>query len=187
MKLVVGLGNPGPKYEKTRHNVGFHVLSEVARKCGAGRPKTKFRGEFAEAFVGPQKTMLLCPHTYMNKSGSSVQLALSFYDLSEADLLVVCDDFNLPLAKLRFRAQGSAGGQKGLADIIRCQGTEQFARLRLGIGPPPANWDVADYVLSKFGKEETAEVELATRRAADAVFDWVRHGTEYCMNLYNGC
>ncbi len=185
MKLVVGLGNPGRKYNGTRHNVGYEVLAELARRFGEGRPKAKFQGEVVEARVADESVVLLCPHTYMNKSGSSVQPARDFYKLDNTDLLVVCDDFNLPLSKLRIRGKGSSGGQKGLEDIIRRLGNEEFPRLRLGIGPPAEGWDVADFVLSKFTNQELPEIEQAILRAADAVTCWVGQGLEACMNRYN--
>jgi PTH1 family peptidyl-tRNA hydrolase len=114
-----------------------------------------------------------------------VQPAVAFFRLPVDSLLVVCDDFNLPLAKLRFRAKGSAGGQKGLADIIRCLATEEFARLRVGIGLPDENRDAVDHVLSRFRGAEAAEIQRATLQAADAVMDWVRWGIDECMNVYN--
>src|SRR5262245_16373112 len=114
MKLVVGLGNPGRKYEGTRHNVGFMVFTELARKYGHSRPKAAFQGEIVEATLESQKSLLLCPHTLMNLSGGSVLAARDFYKIEPEDLLVVSDDLNLPLGKLRFRSSGSSGGQKGL-------------------------------------------------------------------------
>jgi len=185
MKLVVGLGNPGRRYEGTRHNVGYAVLRELARRFGSGTPKAKFQGEVLEAELAGHKTLLLSPLTFMNNSGLSVQEAKGFYKVADEDLLVVCDDLNLPVAKLRFRASGSAGGQKGMEDIIRRLGSEEFARLRMGIGAPPEGWDWADYVLSKFSKEEIAEIEEAVGKAADAVALWAREGIEFCMNQYN--
>jgi len=121
----------------------------------------------------------------MNRSGTAVQAAMSFYKLAQEDLLVICDDLNLPVAKLRIRAQGSSGGQKGVEDIVRRLGTEEFARLRIGIGVPPENWNWADYVLSRFDKQESAEIEQTVCLAADAVAVWARQGTEVCMNRYN--
>jgi len=129
--------------------------------------------------------LLLCPHTYMNLSGASVLLARDFYKIENEDLIVVCDDFNLPLAKLRFRAKGSSGGQKGLADVIRRLGTEAFPRMRIGIGPPPHEWDVADYVLSKFKKEDKQEIDSLISTAVMALGDWVEQSVDYCMNRYN--
>lgn len=185
MKLVVGLGNPGRKYDGTRHNVGFAVLAELARKWGSGRPKSKFQGEVVEADLDGQRVLLLSPVTYMNRSGSSVRAARDFYHLPDEEVLVICDDLNLPLARLRFRARGSAGGHKGLADIIGKLSTEEFSRLRIGIGVPPEGWDATDFVLGKFTRQEKAEVEESVWRAADAVGAWAREGVQNCMNRYN--
>jgi peptidyl-tRNA hydrolase, PTH1 family len=185
MKLVVGLGNPGRQYQGTRHNVGYAVLAELGRKFGRGSPKDKFHGEMMEAELAGEKALLLSPLTFMNNSGLCVQEAKRFYQLPDEELLVVCDDLNLPLAKLRFRAKGSSGGQKGLEDIVRRLGSEDFGRLRIGIGAPPEGWDWADYVLSKFGKQELPEIERAVVEAADAVVLWAREGIEFCMNQFN--
>ncbi len=186
MKLVVGLGNPGRRYQGTRHNVGYAVLAELARKCGAVLPaRARFQGEVVEAELGGEKALLLSPTTFMNRSGGSVREAMRFYKLPHRDLLVLCDDLNLPAGKLRFRAKGSSGGQKGLDDIIGKLGTEDFARLRVGIGAAPENWDWADYVLSKFTPEELPEIERAVKLAADAAIAWARQGADYCMNQYN--
>jgi PTH1 family peptidyl-tRNA hydrolase len=186
MKLIVGLGNPGRRYAGTRHNVGWEVVAELARHCGAGTPRVRFQAEIAEAVIAAEKVLLLCPQTFMNVSGASVQPARDFYQLENKDCIVVCDDFNLPVAKLRFRARGSSGGQRGLEDIIRRLGTDDFPRLRVGIGTPPPNWEVANYVLSRCTAEERAAMDEAIGRAADALADWVRHGTAWCMNQYNG-
>ncbi len=185
MKLIVGLGNPGRKYVGTRHNIGFEVLAELARVYGTGRPRDRFQGELVEASIKGEKALLLCPSTYMNNSGNSVQPARDFYKLDNSDLLVVCDDFNLNLGKLRFRPKGSFGGQRGLEDIINRLGTNEFSRLRIGIGPPAENWNVSDFVLSKFTKEELPEMEQTTARAVEAVTCWTQDGTAYCMNHYN--
>jgi peptidyl-tRNA hydrolase, PTH1 family len=185
MKLVVGLGNPGRRYEGTRHNIGYAVMAELARRFGGGPPKGRFQGAVVEADLGGQKTLLLSPTTFMNLSGASVQEAKSFFKLAEEDLLIICDDLNLPVGKLRFRARGSSGGQKGLEDIIRRLASEEFARLRIGVGTAPEGWDWANYVLSKFTAEEQPVIEQAVRLAADAVAVWAREGIEFCMNQYN--
>jgi PTH1 family peptidyl-tRNA hydrolase len=185
MKLIVGLGNPGRKYQGTRHNIGFVVAAELARRHGDGRAKSEFQGETVTAKIGDQRVLLLCPHTFMNVSGASVRAACDFYKIEPADVLVVCDDMDLPVGKLRLRSQGSAGGQKGLANIIRRLATEVVPRLRIGVGRPPDNWDPVDYVLSKFTKEESDEIKLAIVTAADAAQDWVNDGIEFCMNKYN--
>ena len=185
MKLVVGLGNPGRKYEDTRHNVGYSVLAELNRRHGAGAARSKFHADVVEANIEGERALLLAPLTYMNLSGTSVLEASRFYKLPLEDLLVICDDMNLPLGKLRMRTKGSSGGQKGLADIINRLGDEQFARLRIGIGEPPSGWNAADFVLSKFNKQEKTEIELTVMQAADAVALWASQGTEACMNRYN--
>jgi peptidyl-tRNA hydrolase, PTH1 family len=128
----------------------------------------------------------LSPTTYMNLSGTSVQEAKSFFKLADEDILVVCDDLNLPVGKLRFRARGSSGGQKGLEDIIRRVGTEDFARLRIGVGSAPEGWAWADYVLGRFTAEEAPAVEEALKTAVGAVADWANQGVVFCMNQYNG-
>ncbi len=186
MKLIVGLGNPGRKYAGTRHNIGWEVLAELARRCRGGSPRERFQGEMRDVDIGGQKVLLLCPLTYMNCSGASVQPARDFHKIDNQDLIVVCDDFNLPLARLRFRARGSAGGQKGLQDIIQRLGTDEFPRLRMGIGTPPPQWDPADFVLSKFTGEERKAIDAAISVAVQALQDWVSQGIEFCMNQYNG-
>lgn len=184
-KLVVGLGNPGSKYDNTRHNVGFDVVATLAKRFHADRARKKFKGKLTEINVSGTRCLLLMPQTYMNLSGESVQLVAEFFRIAPSDILVVCDDFNLDLAQLRFRRKGSSGGQKGLADIVRRLGTDEVPRLRFGIGKPPEQWDVADYVLSRFTDSESAARSEGVDRAAGGVADWVRQGTEFCMNQYN--
>lgn len=189
MKLIVGLGNPGRKYHATRHNVGFAVLDVLAGRQahlgGTTARKSAFQGETLEATVAGEKSLLLWPHTFMNLSGGSVLAARDFYKIAGDDLLVVCDDFNLPLGKLRMRGSGSAGGQKGLSDIIRRLGTQDVPRLRLGVGTPPDGYDAADFVLSKFRKEELPDIEVTIQQAADAIEAWARQGLGPTMNKYN--
>jgi peptidyl-tRNA hydrolase, PTH1 family len=185
MKLVVGLGNPGRRYEATRHNIGYAVLAELGRRHGTGGTKYRFQGEVMEADLSGQRALLLSPTTYMNLSGASVLEARDFYKVPDEDLLVLCDDLNLPLGRLRVRPQGSSGGQKGLEDIIRRLGTVAFARLRVGIGSPPSGWDAADFVLAKFTADQRPVIEDAVQRAADAVVVWAGQGVETCMNRYN--
>jgi PTH1 family peptidyl-tRNA hydrolase len=185
MKLVVGLGNPGRKYEGTRHNVGYMVLSELARRARHEGTKGAFQGEVADIAINMERTLLLWPHTYMNRSGGSVLAARDFYKLKNDDVLIVCDDLHLPLGKLRFRPQGSAGGQKGLADVIRVFGTEEVPRLRIGIGEAPPGWNSADYVLARFTKQDQTVIDEAVVRGAEGVETWVRRGIQECMNQYN--
>lgn len=185
MKLIVGLGNPGRKYAGTRHNIGFDILAELARKYGQAPPRAKFQGEMVEAILGGEKALLLTPLTFMNLSGSSVQPARDFYKLTNEDILVVCDDFNLPLGKLRMRQKGSAGGQKGLDDIIRRLGSDEVARLRIGIGSPGEHRTASDHVLSRFAADEAETVKEALARAVEAILVWTTEGAEACMNRFN--
>jgi PTH1 family peptidyl-tRNA hydrolase len=185
MKLIVGLGNPGKKYQETRHNVGFAVLDRLAARFGDKKPKDRFAGRVMEAVIAGERALLLWPQTLMNLSGESVGPAFEFYKLELADLLVIFDDFNLPLGKLRFRREGSAGGQKGLADIIGRLGTEEFGRLRFGIGPVPERWDAADFVLGRFESAEREEIDSAIERAALGVECWAAEGIAVSMNKFN--
>lgn len=201
MKIVVGLGNPGLQYENTRHNVGFSVVAHLAKASGeanltapAGSEKGrstaktgtgKFKAELTEIRLGGVKLLLVRPLTYMNLSGQAVGPLLAFYKLPVADLLVVCDDLSLPVGRLRLRASGSSGGQKGLQDILRAVGVVDVPRLRIGIGETPSGWETADYVLSKFSAAEMPIVELAVANAAAAVGAWVTAGITAAMNQFN--
>ncbi|MES2788728.1 MAG: aminoacyl-tRNA hydrolase [Planctomycetota bacterium] len=185
MKLVVGLGNPGKQYAGTRHNIGFEVLYELTRRFIAPLSRQKFEAEYAELQLQQEKVLLVAPLTYMNLSGQSVQKFCSFYHLAPTDVLVVCDDLNLPLGKLRMRASGSAGGQKGLQNITQLLGTQEVARLRIGIDPPPAGRDAKDWVLGAFSKSELPIVETAVQQAAQAVETWVTQGLAAAMNRFN--
>ncbi|HEY2412852.1 MAG TPA: aminoacyl-tRNA hydrolase [Pirellulaceae bacterium] len=185
VKLIVGLGNPGGKYKDTRHNVGFEVAARLAKKFATASPRAKFQGEIVEAVLGGRKSLLLTPLTYMNASGGSVLEARDFYKIENDNILVVCDDFALPLAKLRLRGKGSSGGQNGLDDILRRLGTNEVPRLRIGVGPLPPGRDAAGYVLGKFTKDEQPEIANAINRAAEAVECWVREGLAMAMSRYN--
>jgi len=196
MKLIVGLGNPGGKYEGTRHNIGFEVVKCLAQRHLAqydekghdekGASRKKFDGELQECLIGSQRTLLLRPHTFMNLSGRSVRQAVDFYKLEIEEVLLICDDFHLDLGTLRLRSRGSDGGQKGLADTIRQLGTDQLARLRVGIGPVPDRWNAADFVLGKFAKAEQKMLESELIRICDAVDTWVSEGITMAMNRFNG-
>jgi peptidyl-tRNA hydrolase, PTH1 family len=185
MKLIVGLGNPGSKYKHTRHNVGFEVAALLAKKFARTTPRARFQGEIVEATIAGHKTLLLTPLTYMNQSGASVLATRDFYKIENENLLVVCDDFALPLAKLRIRVKGSSGGQKGLEDILRRLGTEEIPRLRIGVGPLPPGRDAAAFVLGKFTTDEQPEIADAIQRASEAVATWVELGLATAMNKYN--
>ena len=185
MKVVVGLGNPGPKYAGTRHNIGFLTVDSLAGAPDCGPFRAKFHSTLAEWKVGGESVLLVKPDTFMNLSGRAVRAVVDFYQLSPADLLVVSDDFNLPLGKLRVRAKGSHGGQNGLRNIQECLGTDEYPRLRIGVGQPGPG-EAVDFVLSKFKPGERASVEDAVAKAGDAALIWVRLGLEACMNAANG-
>lgn len=185
MKLVVGLGNPGPAYDGTRHNVGFETLEILARRAGGPTRRSRFQGEVAQVTVRGCQVLLAWPLTWMNLSGSCVLAARDFYKIDSADVLVVCDDFNLRAGTIRIRSGGSAGGQNGLADVLRRLGTQAVPRLRIGIGPVPAGWKPADFVLGRFSAAERTDLAPVLERAADAAEDWVSVGIQAAMNRYN--
>ncbi|MAG93129.1 MAG: aminoacyl-tRNA hydrolase [Planctomycetaceae bacterium] len=185
MKVVVGLGNPGKKYENTRHNVGFEVVAELARRHGGGKPQRKFEAELVEVLVGSERVLLVAPETFMNLSGRSVRQVTEFFKLALDDLLVICDDLNLRLGQLRLRRGGSGGGQNGLKNIIDQLGTQDVPRLRIGIDRAPERVDPADYVLSRFWKEQRAPMDDAVVAAANGVECWVERGIDAAMNLVN--
>ncbi len=185
MKLIVGLGNPGHAYQDTRHNVGFEVLDVLAKRAGSPPRRPRFQGEMAQVSLRGSPALLLWPLTWMNLSGSSVLAARDFYKIDESAMLVACDDFNLPLDTLRLRPGGSAGGQKGLSDILTRLGTNDVPRLRVGIGPVPSGWQPPDFVLGRFAKDERERVAVMIERAADAAEEWVARGIQAAMNQYN--
>ena len=184
MKLIVGLGNPGGKYRGTRHNIGFAVVDELAR-----RRSVEFDSSPVEALVakvrGVEPVLLAKPLTFMNASGEAVGALTRYFKLDPADLMVVVDEVQLPLGKLRARARGSAGGHNGLKSLIAHLG-EDFARLRVGVGRGEMRRDLADHVLARFDADEAAEVERMTTRAADASEMFITSGIEAVMNAYNG-
>jgi PTH1 family peptidyl-tRNA hydrolase len=182
MKIIVGLGNPGRQYAGTRHNVGFDVIDSLAAGPGVGAFKERFGSLAAEATA--DGLLLLKPQTFMNLSGRSVRQAVDFFKLEPADLLVVCDDFALPLGKLRFRARGSHGGHNGLRNIQEHLGSSVYSRLRIGVGGPDS--DVIDHVLGKFKPGERAGIADTIGRAAQAVLVWAHDGIDVCMNRFNG-
>ena len=185
MKIVIGLGNPGRQYAGTRHNVGFEVIDYLAAAPSVGGARSAFQADVFEATEGGEKLLLLKPQTFMNLSGRAVRAALDFYKLTAADLLVVCDDYNLPLGKLRVRAKGSHGGQNGLRDIQQQLGGDEYPRLRMGVGQPSPG-EAVDFVLSRFKPAERPAIDAAVAQAAAAVLVWVRQGLPACMNFANG-
>ncbi|WP_296461299.1 aminoacyl-tRNA hydrolase [Rubinisphaera sp.] len=185
MKIVVGLGNPGRQYVNTRHNIGFEVLNELANRHQAGPSSLRHEAEIKEIFIGGEKILLCAPQTYMNLSGTSVASLVNFHKLPLEDVLIVCDDLNLPAGQLRLRASGSSGGQKGIKDIALKLKTEDFARLRFGIGRPPGRMDVSSYVLQKFSDSEQTDNQISVKNAADGVEVWIKEGVVKAMNQIN--
>ena len=183
MKLVVGLGNPGPQYQGTRHNLGFDVVDTLAKRWRIDLGSEKFHAWFGLGALGSQRIALMKPTTFMNRSGWAVQAAGQFYKLTYADLIVVVDDMDLPLGRLRLRAGGSSGGHLGLQDIADRLGSEQWARLRIGIGVREGS--ATGHVLGKFSAEEEAVIGPVVLRAADAVECWIQEGIVAAMNRFN--
>lgn len=189
MKLVVGLGNPGVGYAQTRHNVGWLVVDEVARRAGATWRKEGKDAEVAEVRLGPgagEKVLLVKPLTFMNASGRAVAPLMSFYKLEGTDLLVAQDDLDSPFGLLKLRMGGRHGGQNGLRDIIRLLGHEAFARLKIGISRPPAGWAVPDWVLSRWRDEEKNDLAELVRLGANAVEVWAASGLAEAQGQFNG-
>ena len=185
MILIAGLGNPGKEYENTRHNAGFLVLDTLSQKLGADLSERKHRALCGKAVIGGQKVILLKPQTYMNSSGESIRAAADYYKVPPEDILVVYDDISLAPGQLRIRAKGSAGGHNGIKSIIAHLGTQEFPRVKVGIGEKQPSMDLADYVLGHFSSGEKKIMEEAAKEAADAICEIVNVGIEQAMNDHN--
>ena len=185
--LVVFLGNPGLRYEGTRHNAGFMTADALARSKNLSLNRARFKALTAVCEIGGEKVLLMKPQTYMNLSGEAAAEAARFYKIPPQHVLVVSDEVALPIGKLRVRARGSAGGHNGLKSLIARLGTEDFPRIRLGVGAPPhPDYDMADWVLSAFKNQDAEDMAAAAERAAKAVECYILHGPERTMNLFNG-
>lgn len=184
MRIVLGIGNPGKKYERTRHNVGFRVVDSLAKDMGVTSFHSNFQALTAEAGTADAKVVFLKPQTYVNLSGISARAALDWYKEAPEHLMVVLDDFALPVGKLRLRAKGSSGGHNGLESILAHAGTDAVPRLRIGIGPPP-HGAAREHVLDAFSSEEESKIAKAIERACEAVRVWMRDGIDAAMNRYN--
>lgn len=184
MKVIVGLGNPGPQYAETRHNIGFLLVDLLAEAYNL-QFRAKFQGLWTECQVEGERLLLLKPQTFMNLSGRSVSELTNFYKVSGQDLLVVHDDMDLPLGKIRLRDQGGAGGHNGIRSILAEFGSEKFWRLKLGVGRPPGDWDPAHYVLSPFVEEELSQIDDLLERAEKVTKLWIKGEASRAMNLYH--
>lgn len=185
VKIIVGLGNPGPRYQYSRHNMGFLALDAVAAATGIRLDKEKHRGLLGQGRHAGLALLLVKPMTYMNRSGDCVAPVVRNKIQSPADILVLVDDVNLPLGRIRMRAGGSAGGHNGLKSLIERLGTRDFARLRMGVGDKRRGGDLAEHVLAKFMPEERSEVEQVVQRSAEAALRWVESGAEKAMSEFN--
>jgi PTH1 family peptidyl-tRNA hydrolase len=184
--IVVFLGNPGPKFAGTRHNVGFLAADKCEKATGASIRRARFKALTDTVRVGDARVLLLKPQTYMNLSGEAVGPAARFYKVPAERVLVISDDVSLPLAKLRVRTKGSAGGHNGLKSIIAALGTEAFPRIKVGVGAPPhPDYDMADWVLGSFKNQDAVDIDQAAQRAWEAAESYIRFGPEKTMDKYN--
>ena len=186
MLAIVGLGNPGEKYAHTRHNAGFDVIDILSQKLDIPVKKLKCQGMIGEGVAGGQKIALIKPQTFMNLSGLTVSEALNWYKLKPEEMLLIVDDIDLPFGQVRIRAKGGPGTHNGLRHIVQCTGSGDFPRVRVGMGAPPPEWDLADWVLGKFADEAARKTAFdAYMLAAEAALCWAEHGIDLTMNRYN--
>lgn len=185
--IVVGLGNPDTEYAHTRHNVGFDTTDILCSRLGVTLNRTKFSGKYAETTIGDKRLVICQPQTYMNNSGECVSQLLNWYKVPLDHLCIIYDDIDLPAAKLRVRKSGSAGTHNGMRSIIKHVSAQDFPRIRVGVGKCPPEWQLVDWVLSRYRtREEQDAMTAAFTRAAECVEDWVRNGIDHAMQGYNG-
>lgn len=185
MYYIFGLGNPGLKYKKTRHNAGFMAIDALAKELGIKMKNSKFDAKMGEGFYEGEKIVLIKPQTYMNNSGFSVSGVMNYFNISGDKIIVIYDDMDLAVGNLRIKAKGSAGAHNGMKSIINCIGTQEFPRIRMGIGKPKGEKDVIGHVLGKFGKDENALVEEMTQNAAHAALLIATKGIEAAQQKFN--
>ena len=189
MKLIIGLGNPGSEYKWTRHNVGFETIDKLAYDFNINVNKSKFKAIYGEGIINGEKVLLIKPLTYMNLSGECVRDFFNFYkDISLDDVMVICDDVNLPIGSIRIRKKGSDGGQNGLKNIIYQLNSDEFPRIRIGVGQKPQHYTLANFVLSKFNKDEDEDIIKGITSATDAIQVFIKdkeNGLSNAMNLFN--
>ena len=186
MYIIAGLGNPGSKYEKTRHNMGFDVIDELVEEYNVPGSGVKFDAMYGKGRIGSEKVILVKPLSFMNLSGGPIRAMVDYFKIDpESELIVVYDDIDLEPGQLRIRKKGSAGGHNGMKDIIQKLGTQNFMRVKVGVGAKPKGWDLADYVLGRFSGEERKHIDEAIVRASKAVAMIVEEGPDAAMNEYN--
>ena len=185
MHLIVGLGNPTKQYEGTRHNVGFETIDRIAAENQIRVEEKKHKALYGSGYIEGEKVILAKPQTFMNLSGESVRELSDYYKIPAENIIVIYDDISLDVGQLRIREKGSAGGHNGIKDIIAKTGTDQFERVKVGVGEKPAGWDLADHVLGRFSPEDREKFEDAVKDAVDAVSLMVQDRTDEAMNLYN--
>ena len=186
MLAIIGLGNPGEKYDHTRHNAGFDVVTMLSALWDIPLKKLKCKALIGEGTAEGQKIVLIKPQTFMNESGLSVVEVLNWFKLRPQEVLIIVDDIDLPFGQVRLRAKGGPGTHNGLRHIVQCTGSGDFPRVRVGMGAPPPAWDLADWVLSKFQTEEERKIAYdAYLTAADAALCWAEHGIDVAMNRFN--
>lgn len=183
--VIAGLGNPGRKYDNTRHNVGFDTIDLLSSKHGIKVSKVNFKAITGDGRIGGERVLLVKPQTFMNLSGESVREIVEWYKLPMSRLLLVYDDVDLPMGRVRIRAKGSSGSHNGMKSVIYQLGSDEFPRIRIGIGSAPEGWDLADYVLSRFGSEDRKTIDGSVANAASAAAVWISSGIEAAMNQYN--
>ncbi|MCI9178588.1 MAG: aminoacyl-tRNA hydrolase [Lachnospiraceae bacterium] len=185
MYIIAGLGNPSKEYEKTRHNAGFDTIDLLAEKLGIDLTEKKHRAYCGKGMIGTEKVLLLKPQTFMNNSGESLRDAADFYKVEPEQILVIYDDISLEPGQLRIRMKGSAGGHNGIKSIIAHLKTQDFPRIKIGVGAKPERMDLADYVLSRFSPAEREKMEESFREGAEAVITFLKDGKDAAMNQYN--
>ena len=185
MHLIVGLGNPTKQYEGTRHNVGFETIDRIAAENQIRVEEKKHKALYGSGYIEGEKVILAKPQTFMNLSGESVRELSDYYKIPAENIIVIYDDISLDVGKLRIRAKGSAGGHNGIKNIIAHLGTQEFTRIKIGVGEKPAKMDLADYVLGHFSKEEQPVIRESADRAREAVCEIITHGAASAMNKYN--
>lgn len=186
MYVIVGLGNPGKQYNKTRHNVGFDVIDMLAKEYGISVTKIKHKALIGEGRIGTEKVLLVKPQTYMNLSGETLIDIYNYYKVDLENIVVIYDDIDLDVGKLRIRKKGSAGTHNGMRSIVKCLGSTEFPRVRVGVSKPMPGQNLADFVLSRFRKEEADDLSMGLEKACNAVDCIIRENLDLAMNKYNG-